>query len=73
VCRNQQVSRGVLLGYAVDGRVAERWVARLVEQGIDANSIWGLAQHLGRKQAFECIESKRLVGEFCWVTRLMAE
>jgi hypothetical protein len=60
------------LVYGSEG-VAERWVAQLVKQGIDANSIEGLAQHLGRKQAFECIESNRLVGEFFWVTRLMAE
>jgi hypothetical protein len=52
------------LVFGNDG-VAERWVARLVEQGINANSIEGLVQHLGRKQAFECVESNRLVGEFC--------
>jgi hypothetical protein len=53
--------------------VAERWVERLVEQGVDADSIEGLVKHLGRKQALECVESNRLVEEFCWVTRLIAE
>jgi hypothetical protein len=45
--------------------VAERWVARLVKQGIEGNSIEDLVRHLGRKQALECVESNRLVGEFC--------
>jgi hypothetical protein len=50
-----------------------QWVEQMVKQGIEASSIEGLAAHLGRKQALECVESNRLVGEFCWVTRLIAE
>jgi superfamily II DNA helicase RecQ len=71
--------RGVLVGglfglvYGCENGVKERWVERLVKQGIETNSTEGLARHLGRKQALECVESNRLVGEFCWVTRLMAE
>jgi len=33
----------------------------------------GLARYLGGKQQLECIESNRLVGEFCWIMRLLAE
>jgi hypothetical protein len=66
---------GGLLGlvYGSEHAVMERWAERLVEQGVDAKSIEGLIQHLGRKQALECVESNGLVGEFCWVTRLIAE
>jgi RecQ family ATP-dependent DNA helicase len=73
-CQYKGVLVGGLFGlvYGSDG-VVERWVQRLVKQGVDANSIEGLVLHLGRKQAFECVESNRLVEEFCWVTRLIAE
>jgi hypothetical protein len=66
---------GGLLGlvYRSKNRVIERWVERLVEQGVNAKSIEGLVKYLGRKQAMECVGSNRLVGEFCWVTRLIAE
>ena len=58
---------GALFGlmYGSENGVAERWVARLVEQGIEGTSIEELAWHLGRKQALEYVESNRLVGEFC--------
>ena len=66
---------GGLLGLVYGGEegVVDRWAARLIEQGVDASSIEGLIKHLGRKQALECIESNGLVGEFCWITRLIAE
>jgi hypothetical protein len=51
--------------YGGENRVAERWVERLVEQGVDMTSTEALVQYLGRKQAFECVKSNRLVGEFC--------
>ena len=53
--------------------VMKQWTERLVKQEVDASSIEGLAGHLGRKQALEWVESNRLVGEFCWITRLVAE
>ena len=59
--------------YGGEEGVVDRWAARLIEQGVDASSIEGLTKHLGRKQALECVESNRLAGEFCWITRLMAE
>ena len=66
---------GGLLGLVYGGEegVIERWVTRLVEQGVDASSIEELVRHLGRKQALECVKSNRLVGEFCWITRLIAK
>jgi RecQ family ATP-dependent DNA helicase len=74
-CQYRGVLVGGLLGLVYGGEegVIERWVTRLVEQGVDASSIEGLVRHLGRKQALECVESNRLVGEFCWITRLIAE
>lgn len=74
-CQYRGVLVGGLLGLVYGGEegVVDRWAARLIEQGVDASSIEGLIQHLGRKQALECVESNRLVGEFCWITRLMAE
>jgi hypothetical protein len=74
-CQYKGVLVGALFGLVCGTKngVAEQWVDHLVEQGTDADSIEGLATHLGRKQAFEGVESNKLVGEFCWVTRLMAE
>lgn len=74
-CQYRGVLVGGLLGLVYGGEegVIERWVTRLVEQGVEASSIEGLVRHLGRKQALECVESNRLVGEFCWITRLIAE
>lgn len=74
-CQYRGVLVGGLLGLVYGGEeaVAQRWVARLVEQGVGAGSMDGLVQYLGQKQRLECVESNRLVGEFCWITRLMAE
>ena len=99
-CQYRGVLVGGLLGLVYGGEeaVAQRWVTRLVEQGvntgsmdvgsmdvgsmdrgsidagsIDGGSIDGLVRYLGQKQRLEWVESNRLVGEFCWVTRLMAE
>jgi hypothetical protein len=74
-CQYRGVLVGGLFGLVCGSKngVAEQWVARLAKQGIQGGSVEVLAQHLGRKQAFECVESNRLVEEFCWVTRLMAE
>jgi RecQ family ATP-dependent DNA helicase len=74
-CQYRGVLVGGLLGLVYGGEegVAERWIARLVKQGVDGSSIEALVRHLGRKQRLECVESNRLVGEFCWITRLVAE
>jgi hypothetical protein len=66
---------GGLVGLLYGGKegVIERWVGRLVEQGVKASSIEDLIRYLGCKQQLECVESNRLVREFCWITRLLAE
>jgi hypothetical protein len=62
---------GVALGKAETGG---RWQVRLEELGVD-NSGRGetLIEFLGKKQALETVESNNLVGEFCWITRLISE
>jgi hypothetical protein len=62
---------GVALGKAETGG---RWQVRLEELGVD-NSERGetLIKFLGKKQALETVESNNLVGEFCWITRLISE
>lgn len=32
-----------------------------------------LVQYMGKKQVLKTVESNCLVGEFCWVTRLISE
>lgn len=54
--------------------VGERWSIRLAELGVkDSGSGEILVQYLGKKQGLETVESNNLVGEFYWVTRLVAE
>jgi RecQ family ATP-dependent DNA helicase len=71
--------RGVLVAglmglvYGDEGKRKERWCERLEKQGVDVSSIEDLVRHLGGKQQLERVESNRLVGEFCWITRLIAE
>ena len=74
-CQYSGVLVGGLMGlvYRNEGKVAERWCARLVEQGVEGGQVDELARYLGGKQQLECVESNRLVGEFCWITRLLAE
>jgi hypothetical protein len=33
----------------------------------------GLVEYLGKKRRLETVESNQLAGEFCWITRLLAE
>ena len=32
-----------------------------------------VVKYLGKKRGLETVESSQLVGEFCWITRLLAE
>jgi hypothetical protein len=32
-----------------------------------------LVEYLGQKRALETVESNNVAGEFCWITRLIAE
>ena len=74
-CQYRGVAVGGLFGivYGADEAVTHRWADRLTAQGVDFSSIEGLVRHLGRKQGLESIKSNGLVGEFCWITRLVAE
>ena len=62
---------GVALGYT---GVGERWRARLEGFGVD-NSGAGqrLVEFWGKKRVLETVESDCLAGEFCWITRMVAE
>jgi superfamily II DNA helicase RecQ len=74
-CQYQGVVVAGLMGVVL-GRVevGERWSIRLAELGVkDLGSGETLVQYLGKKRALETVESNNLVGEFCWVTRLVAE
>nr|GEZ17793.1 RecQ helicase L2 [Tanacetum cinerariifolium] len=74
-CQYRGVVVGGLFGlvHGSDDAVRHRWVERLVGQGLDTRSMEGLVQHLGQKRPLEDTESNRLVEEFCWITRLLAE
>ena len=59
---------GIAMGYE---DVSGRWNARLTELGVgDGTLIMG---YLGKKRVLEVVESNNLAGEFCWITRLLAE
>ena len=66
---------GGLLGVALGSvEVGERWTARLEGFGVDGSEAGPtLIEYLGKKQELETVESNCLVGEFCWVTQLIAE
>ena len=72
-CQYYGVLLGGLLGvvYGSEAWVAKHWTQRLVEEGIGGSSVEDLIEYLAGKQAIDCVESNRLVGEFCWVTRLV--
>ena len=72
-CQYRGVLVGGLLGLMYGSEeVADRWAGRLVTQGVNASSIEGFIQHLGRKQALDDVESNKLVEEFCWITGFIA-
>jgi len=54
--------------------VGRRWQIRLREFGSDGGREGEvLFDFLGKKRALETVESNNLAGEFCWMTRLIAE
>lgn len=74
-CQYRGVLIGGLWGIALGNKeVGGRWMARLEELGVD-NSGAGetLIEFLGKKRALETVESNNLAGEFCWITRFIAE
>jgi hypothetical protein len=62
---------GIALGRA---EVGGRWRARLEALGVDDSAAGRrLVEYLGKKRALETVESNNVAGEFCWITRFIAE
>jgi superfamily II DNA helicase RecQ len=74
-CQYSGVLMGGLWGIALGrAEVGERWRARLEALGIDDSGAGRtLVEYLGQKRALETVESNNVAGEFCWITRLIAE
>jgi superfamily II DNA helicase RecQ len=74
-CQYRGVLIGGLWGIALGrAEVIERWTARLEGFGVgNSEAEQTLVEFLGKKQVLETVESNHLVGEFCWVTRLIGE
>jgi RecQ family ATP-dependent DNA helicase len=74
-CQYRGVLTGGLIGVALGwAEVGERWKARLEEFGVDSSDTGQtLVEFLGKKRLLETVESNCLAGEFCWVTRFIAE
>jgi superfamily II DNA helicase RecQ len=62
---------GLVFGY--QEQVGEQWRQRVEGYGVDIRSDESLIYYLGRKRQSEVVESSNLVGEFCWITGLVAE
>lgn len=62
---------GLVFGYK--DRVWERWQRRLEGAGVHLDSDDDFIGYLGKRQGADGIESNYLVGEFCWITGLLAE
>jgi superfamily II DNA helicase RecQ len=59
------------LALAYPDRVGERWRRRIMEMGMRSEQ--DIVRFLGRARATVATECNNLVGEFCWVTRAVAE
>jgi hypothetical protein len=66
---------GGLLGIALGYReIGGQWQMRLEAMGIDGAELGRrVVDYLGKKRVLETVESNNLAGEFCWITRLLAE
>jgi hypothetical protein len=75
ICQYSRVLIGGLIGIALGGAEAgARWQVQLKEFGVDdLDAGETLIEFLGKKRVLETVESNNLAGEFCWVTRLIAE
>jgi hypothetical protein len=70
-CQYKGVLMGGLIGIASGyNEIGLQWYRRLEAMGVN-NA--GLVKYLGKKCRLETVESNQLAGEFCWVTRLLAE
>jgi superfamily II DNA/RNA helicase len=73
-CQYKGVLTGALLGIAIGYReIGSQWRARLIAMGFDNTRPGRLVvEYLGKKRVLETVESNQLVGEFCWITRMLA-
>ena len=53
--------------------VWDRWERRLGEAGVRVDSDEEFIGYLGARRQMEGFESSNLIGEFCWITRLLTE
>jgi superfamily II DNA helicase RecQ len=74
-CQYKGVLMGGLLGIALGYReIGGQWQMRLEAMGIDGAELGRrVVDYLGKKRVLETVESNNLAGEFCWITRLLAE
>jgi superfamily II DNA helicase RecQ len=62
---------GLVFGYKE--HIWDRWERRLREAGVRVDSDEDFIGYLGAKRQMEGFESSNLIGEFCWITRLLVE
>jgi hypothetical protein len=74
-CQYKGVLMGGLIGIAFGYvEIGSQWYGRLEAMGIDnAGPGRTVVEYLGKKRRLETAESNQLAGEFCWITRLLAE
>ncbi|KAF2818577.1 hypothetical protein CC86DRAFT_433435 [Ophiobolus disseminans] len=74
-CQYRGVLMGALIGIALGYReIGSQWHGRLQAVGVDDAGLGrSVVEYLGKKRVLETVESNQLVGEFCWITRLLAE
>jgi hypothetical protein len=74
-CQYKGVLMGGLIGIALGYReIGSQWRTQLGAMGVDeAGPGRSVVEYLGKKRVLETVESNNLAGEFCWITRLLAE
>ena len=74
-CQYKGVLIGGLIGIALGyDEIGSQWCRRLEAMGVDSAGLGrSVVEYLGKKRRLETVESSQLVGEFCWITRLLAE
>jgi RecQ family ATP-dependent DNA helicase len=74
-CQYKGVLIGGLIGIALGyDEIGSQWYRRLEAQGVNGVGPGrSVVEYLGKKRALETVESNNVVGEFCWITRLISE
>jgi superfamily II DNA helicase RecQ len=74
-CQYKGVLIGALIGIALGyDEMGSQWYSRLEAIGVDDAGLGrSMVEYLGKKRVLETAESNELAGEFCWITRLLAE